>query len=598
MVRIPSIRFVLLCLGLFLFLMSAPLTQAHPLPMPLAQGVLTNCTGEYFNNTTITGAPVLTRTDAAINFFWPENTSPAPDVNPNNYSVRWTCSINVTTASNVTFNVTTDDGMNVLVDGNLILWAFYDQGPTAYTATTSLAAGAHTVRIEYYNRWNAGTAIVSSTASPGPAPSPITPIPPAPPAPTGVWQGQYFNNMTLSGSPTYVRNDPTINFNWGETAIPAPGIPHNYFSVRWTSTQNLPATGDYTITATSDDGVRVWVDGALVIDGWSNHPPITYTATRNLTAGAHSFQVEYYQLDYGAMIVVQITQGGVSPGPGPSPSGVWRGNYFNNITCSGAPVYVRDDPVINFNWGETGIPAPGVPHDNFCVRWDSTQNLPTGGDYTISATSDDGVRVWVDGSLAVDGWFDHGPATFTTIRNLSAGAHNFTVEYYNRYLGAMVVVQVYQGTTPSPIPPVPPYPGEIIVDDGGPGWQAGGTFAWYHAPVGIGNHSFWAQNVAYTASGYNWARWHPTLPAPGNYEVSAYIPAGVATTLNARYWIYHSGQYVLAARAQGLAANQWVSLGTYYFSAQGNEFVSLATVTYECYLCRTVVFDAVKFTPR
>jgi hypothetical protein len=53
------------------------------------------------------------------------------------------------------------------------------------------------------------------------------------------------------------------------------------------------------------------------------------------------------------------------------------------------------------------------------------------------------VRVWVDGSLAVDGWFDHGPATFSTVRNLAAGAHSITVEYYNRYLGAMVVVQIY-----------------------------------------------------------------------------------------------------------------------------------------------------------
>jgi hypothetical protein len=71
------------------------------------------------------------------------------------------------------------------------------------------------------------------------------------------------------------------------------------------------------------------------------------------------------------------------------------------------------------------------------------QNIPFGRDYTISATSDDGVRVWVDGTLAVDGWFDHGPATFSTVRHLAAGAHSITVEYYNRYLGAMVVVQIY-----------------------------------------------------------------------------------------------------------------------------------------------------------
>lgn len=590
MMRISSLRLAFWAWMVLLLLTFSPVTHAQPLMVPLAQGALTNCTGEYFNNTTLTGTPVLTRTDAAINFLWPENTSPAPGINPNNYSVRWTCTINLPTTSNVIFTVTTDDGMNVLVDGNLILWAFYDQGPTAYAATVNLTAGAHTVRVEYYNRWNAGTAIVLSTASPGPVPP--SPTPPSPPAPTGVWHGQYFSNMTLSGTPTYVRNDPAINFNWGETGIPAPGVPHNQFSVRWTSTRNLPVTGDYTITATSDDGVRVWVDGALVIDGWSDHPPITYTATRNLTAGAHVFQVEYYNNTYGALIVVQITQGGAPPSPGPAPTGLWRGYYFNNVTCSGSPTFVRDDPAINFNWGETGIPAPGVPHNNFCVRWDSVQNIATTGNYTISATSDDGIRVWVDGALVIDAWYDHAPATFSTIRYLTAGTHNFTVEYYNRYLGAVAIVQIYQGT-------IPPYPTtEVIVDDGGPGWQAGGTQPWYHSPNGIGNHSFWTHNVAYSAAGYNWARWRPTLPAPGNYEVSAYIPAGVATTLNARYWVYANGRYTLTARAQGVLGNQWVSLGTYYFSATGNEFVSLATVTYECYLCRTIVFDAVKFTPR
>lgn len=450
MLRIPS--FVLVLSVLFLLVIFAPLTHASPSAFPLAQGTLTNCVGEYFNNTTITGTPAHTRRDAAINFFWPENTSPAPGINVNNYSVRWTCTINVATAGNVTFNMTTDDGMNLLVDGNLIRWAFWDQGPTTYSATTYLTAGLRTVRIEYYNRWNAGTAIVSSTATPGPMPGPITPIPPIPPVPptppisplpSSPWYGQYFNNMFLAGLPVHTRTDPAIRFNWGETMRPAPGVPHNYFSVRWTSTQHMPADGYYTITATSDDGVRVWIDGALVIDGWGNHPPITYTATRYLTAGAHAFHVEYYQLNYGALIYLTITPGGVGPSPTPLPTSAWRGYYFNNINCSGSPVYVRDDPVINFNWYETGIPAPGVPHDNFCVRWDSVQNIPVGRDYTISATSDDGVRVWVNGVLVIDGWFDHGPATFTTIRHLSAGTHTFTVQYYNRYLGAMVAVQIY-----------------------------------------------------------------------------------------------------------------------------------------------------------
>ena len=78
----------------------------------------------------------------------------------------------------------------------------------------------------------------------------------------------------------------------------------------------------------------------------------------------------------------------------------------------------------------------------------------------------------------------------------------------------------------------------------------------------------------------------------------AYIPGGTATTFNARYWISHAGRYDLAARAQAFGGERWLSLGTYYFSAQGGENVSLSDVTFECLMCSRLVYDAVKFSPR
>jgi hypothetical protein len=536
---------------------------------PLANGFLSGCTGEYFNNIAFSGAPALVRTDAAINFFWHEWTSPGPGVNVNNYSVRWTCSVYVASAGNYTFNILTDDGMNVLMDGNPVIWAWYDQGPTAYSAAIPISAGWHTVRVEYYNRTLGGTAQVSANIAGTTFPD---------------WKGEYFNNQTLSGVPTITRNDANINFNWG-TGSPDPSIPAEHFSVRWTRILYLNA-GTWRFTTTTDDGVRLWVDGTLLIDRWTDQPATAYWADIALAAGNHPVTMEYYDNTISA--VAQLTYAPVTP---PPPSGVWHGQYFNNISLSGAPVFVRDDPVLNFNWGETVLPGPGVPHNYFSAKWDSVQNFPYTGSYPITATSDDGVRVWVDGMLVIDGWSDHPPITYSTTVNLAAGAHNFHVEYYNRTLGAMIRVQI-AGITP------PVLVGDVIVDDRGPGWQAGGGLAWGEAPIGIGNHTYWAYSSAYSAYGYNWGRWYPTLPTPGYYEVSAYIPVGIATTLNARYWIYHGGRYDLAARAQGLFAEQWVSLGTYYFSAQGGEFVSLATVTYECYPCRTVAFDAIKFSPR
>ncbi len=138
-----------------------------------------------------------------------------------------------------------------------------------------------------------------------------------------------------------------------------------------------------------------------------------------------------------------------------------------------------------------------------------------------------------------------------------------------------------------------------MVDDGGAGWQAGGCAAcWRAAWPGIGNPATWTWTNTQALDDYNWARWSPSLTHAGYYEVLAYIPGGLGNTTNARYWVHHAGQYNLVPRNQGAYYNQWVSLGTYYFSAAGDENVSLADVTGEAYLSHTIVFDAIKFSPR
>ncbi len=577
----------LIAFAILALIMLAPTVNADSRAVPLMDGFITGCTGEYFNNTTLSGSPVMVRADPTLNFFWPENTSPGAGVAVNNYSVRWTCTVNAPSSGNYTFSIVTDDGMNVLVDNNLILWAWYDQGPTAYSGTIYLNAGTHSVRVEYYNRNLGGTAQVSSSLGSGGTT-------------TGDWIGEYYNNDSLSGSPTITRHDGSINFDWG-TGTPDPAIPVDHFSVRWTRTVYLNAA-TWRFTTTTDDGVRLWVDNILLIDKWFPQPATAYSADMVLATGNHTIRMEYYENVMNAVARLSYApvnapppppQPTAVPPPPPGPGGVWLGQYFNNMSFSGAPVYTRNDPAINFNWGETISPAPGMPHDFISIRWDSTQYAPTTGNYTITAVSDDGVRVWVDGIVVIDGWSDHPPIWYSATVYLTAGAHAFHVEYYNRQLGAMIGVQI-SGITPPPPPPA----SQVIVDDRGPGWQAGGRARWYEAGIGIGNHAFWTYSNPYIGYGYNWARWYPTLPAPGYYEVAAYIPDNLGTTLYARYWVYHGGRYDLAVRPQGFHHNQWLVLGTYYFTAQGGEFVSLADVTYECYYCRTVTFDAVKFSPR
>ncbi len=111
--------------------------------------------------------------------------------------------------------------------------------------------------------------------------------------------GQYFNNTSLSGDPALERIDPEINFNWGNGS-PGEGINAD-FSVRWTGTLNIPQAGYYNFASNNDDGTRLYIDGFHIIDDWRSHAPAwIYAAPIYLTAGPHTFQVDFYDGCCGA----------------------------------------------------------------------------------------------------------------------------------------------------------------------------------------------------------------------------------------------------------------------------------------------------------
>lgn len=104
----------------------------------------------------------------------------------------------------------------------------------------------------------------------------------------------YFNNIDFTGI-TVTRVDPEINFNWG-TGSPDSAIAADTFSARWTG-QVLPAfTETYTFYTTSDDGIRMSVNGVQIINNWTNHGPTVNTGTIALTAGVRvNILLEYFE---------------------------------------------------------------------------------------------------------------------------------------------------------------------------------------------------------------------------------------------------------------------------------------------------------------
>jgi hypothetical protein len=111
--------------------------------------------------------------------------------------------------------------------------------------------------------------------------------------PRSRWVGEYFNNPDLGGGAVFVREDSRIDFDWG-TGSPREDIPADNFSVRWTNTFRLDA-GLYRFTTETDDGVRLYVDGRLLIDKWRIQPATKHTAEVNLSSGQHTVVMEYQE---------------------------------------------------------------------------------------------------------------------------------------------------------------------------------------------------------------------------------------------------------------------------------------------------------------
>lgn len=341
----------------------------------------------------------------------------------------------------------------------------------------------------------------------------------------------YWDNIDFTG--TWVqRIDPTINFAWG-AGSPAPQLGVDTFSVRWTGFLTPPTTGLYTLYATTDDGVRVWIDGTLVINAWVDRMATTSTAVIPLTAGQqHAIRMDFYEkagdatarlewsgpevqrmvIPAGQMHAGQVLPqtptrlvaattslatvpicltwqavdadqatfvieraaddgpfaavatvsgtartwddatalvGGVlryrirgvsSQGSGgwaqvdatlpplATTPGYWA-TYWDNRDFTGTWLK-RLDPLIDFSWA-SGAPAPHIAADTFSVRWTGAVIPVASGTFTFHATSDDGVRLWVDEALVIDSWIYRSAATSTGTAELTAGAvHQIRMEFF------------------------------------------------------------------------------------------------------------------------------------------------------------------------
>ncbi len=192
--------------------------------------------GDYFDNRSLQGSPVMSRQDSAISFDW-NSGSAAAKVPRDNFSVRWTRSIYLK-AGHYTFRVQHDDGMRVYIDDKIIYDSWFDQEVNYEVGIVPIKEGFRTIRVEYYD--HVGNAVVHFSIDEDPGdyddtiPTPDTP---------GVYVDNRDSGFTWYGPPPGVgRGGVSSDFFWtyNKTSTPVN-------TAMWTP--DLPSDGNYEVYA-------------------------------------------------------------------------------------------------------------------------------------------------------------------------------------------------------------------------------------------------------------------------------------------------------------------------------------------------------------
>ncbi len=286
-----------------------PTVQLYPtqlsdlIPSPRGNG--TGLSGEYYADKKLTSR-VLTRTDARINFNW-KSASPDPQVPVDRFSARWSGFVEPQYTGQYTFSTNTDDGSRLWVNGVKIVDQWNDHTVQENKGVITLEAGKkYSVVFEYYD--SVGDAVAQLLWE--------TPygrkelIPTAQLYPQNTQQdkegtglkGEYYANANYTEH-VLTRIDPEVNFAWGNGS-PDPKLAPDYFATRWRGKIRIPEGGEYRFTTLADDGIRLWVDGKLLINDWMYaHPPQWFSGGLPLEAGrSYDIQLDYYEAYSGAQV--------------------------------------------------------------------------------------------------------------------------------------------------------------------------------------------------------------------------------------------------------------------------------------------------------
>jgi uncharacterized protein YraI len=308
-----------------------------------------------------------------------------------NYSIRLSSDV-FFPVGNYRFYLLADDGVNLTFDFNNHLISAVDNPQPGKLLSADLfigAAGTYHLQIDYRQNTDIAYLFFDYESIDDGVSSGISPtLPPAEAnlSPVGnlLWTAQYYASHDLNSTPSVITGQTGLSLNWG-WGSPFPSIPADGFGARWNTSYAFDGS-EYVIQVLADDGARVYIDGALVLNDWGASTGQAMRVAVRPSAGVHTITVEYQELGEIALIDFQlfrVGQSSVVPSPANATATVTAGrlNVRNSPDPINGAVIARINnnesyPIVgklaNQNWVQINI---GTALGWVSRQWVSTTNL-------------------------------------------------------------------------------------------------------------------------------------------------------------------------------------------------------------------------------
>ncbi|MDR1758485.1 MAG: glycoside hydrolase family 3 C-terminal domain-containing protein [Bacteroidales bacterium] len=145
---------------------------------------------------------------------------------------------------------------------------------------------------------------------------------------------EYYNNLDFSGSPVYTTVESGLSHYWHNLS-PGPGVQVEPFCARLSTSLRVPTTGDYEFSFIANNYGRLFVNGKLVLDHWSDKMTEMTTTT-----------IQHLEKNKDNIVVIEYGKVNDFAGERVKCRFVGGGNSMNAIAASTAQALKKADVVI------------------------------------------------------------------------------------------------------------------------------------------------------------------------------------------------------------------------------------------------------------